>query len=139
MHAPHSQPTVRTDAEALEVLFHAMQQPAEAETLAFLLDEHWQGGVILAVSDTHRLDAVLDVVDIMARASEAVPRAAYMVVGSVRPTSGFHYGDVHRWVEASDIARHSGLELVEWYVIGSGGVELPRLRYGDPSRWATYR
>ena len=65
MHPTNHQPphTVCTDADALLVIWAAMQEPPVHETLAFLLDDQGRGGVVLAVTGTHRPDAVLDVVD----------------------------------------------------------------------------
>ena len=76
---------VRCAADALRVFFLGTTNPLQAETLAFVLDNHGQGGVITIVSGTVDADSVLPVTECMARAAERVDRATALVVASVRP------------------------------------------------------
>ena len=48
---------------------------------------------------------------------------------------GLAHADVNRWFEASDIAADHGVELLEWFVVGPGGVVCPREVFGEPPRW----
>jgi hypothetical protein len=127
---------VRSAADAISLLSLAVVEPLEPETLAFLLDRNGVGGVIIAFDGTTTADSVLDIVEVMVRAGERSPQCTSLVVASVRPHSGVLPGDVDRWLEASSIAELRGLELLEWYVISSYGIECPRDLLGEPERWA---
>lgn len=126
---------VRSSADAIHLFSLAVHQPYTDETLAFLLDDEGIGGVIIAVAGTVEPDAMLDVVSFMARpGADAAGRRA-IVVASVRPGGGLIPGDIDRWFEASDMAETNGCTLVEWYVIGRDGVDIPRELIGEPARW----
>lgn len=127
---------VRSAADAISLLSLAVHDPLEAETLAFLLDQHGVGGVILAFEGTTTADSVLDIVDIMVRVSAEASQCTSLVVASVRPASGVLPGDVDRWLEASSIASLHGMALLEWYIISPFGIECPRDLLGEPERWA---
>ena len=126
---------VRCAADALRVLFIAAGNPLEPETLAFMLDAHGNGGVITVVSGTTQPDSVLAVAECMARAAEGVPRAAALVLASVRPHGTVLPGDIDRWLEASQVAAAHGVQLVEWFVITHSGAQSPRDLLGEPERW----
>ena len=124
---------VRCNGDALLLL--SMAAKPEPEVLAFLLDRQGLGGVVLAVGNARRPDRVLGVVDVVARAGEQVGGMASLVVASVRPKGAMLPGDAQRWLTASDMCRQHGLVLVEWYVLGRHGPQLPRELVGEPSRW----
>lgn len=126
---------VRCAADALRVLFLGAAHPLQAETLAFVLDEQGNGGVITIVSDTIEPDAVLQVTECMARAAERVDRATALVIASVRPGGCVLPGDLDRWMEASTLAAACGVTLIEWFVITEAGAQCPRELLGEPDRW----
>lgn len=111
-----------------------------------LLDAQRCGVGLVAVSDTLHPDAVLDVVECVAGSAAGNERIDAMVVASVRldPSVGrsplaprqpdAERDDVDRWLEMSAIADDIGIELVEWFVIGTE-VSCPRDRLGAPTRW----
>ena len=49
---------------------------------------------------------------------------------------GADLDDVERWLELDGIVSDAGIELVEWFVVGIGGVACPRELVGEPERWA---
>lgn len=126
---------VRCAADALRVFFLATTNPLQAETLAFVLDNHGQGGVITIVSGTVDSDSVLSVTECMARAAERVARATALVVASVRPGGCVLPGDLDRWMEASTLAAAYGITLIEWFIITESGAQCPRDLLGEPDRW----
>ncbi|MCE9623732.1 MAG: hypothetical protein K8R99_15440 [Actinomycetia bacterium] len=130
---------VRCAADALRVLFLATTNPLQAETLAFVLDAHGQGGVITIVSGTVDADSVLPVTECMARAAERIDRATSLVVASVRPGGCLLPGDLDRWMEASTLAAAYGVTLIEWFIITEAGVQCPRDLLGEPERWKQLR
>ena len=133
--APRPEP-VRNGTQALRVMFLATGHPLEPETLAFFLDDAGVGGLITVVSGTADADSVLGVAEYMARAAEGVPRAACLVVASVRPGGGLLPGDDARWRRLDGIAADHGVHLLEWFVIGPDGAHCPRELAGDPERWS---
>lgn len=126
---------VRSATGALQLIEAAATRPLVHETIAFLLDHDGFGSTLLCVSGTDRPDAMLGVVECVARAGEGIARLASIVVASIRPAGGLVPGDVDRWLEASDLADQHGLRLVEWFVIGPNGPECPRDLIGEPERW----
>ena len=127
---------VRCGIDALRVLFLAASQPLEPETLAFMLDRDGNGSVITVVSGTVDPDSVLAVTECLTRAGEGSPRAAALVLATVRPTGCVLPGDIDRWLEASALAATHGVDLIEWYIIGGSGAQCPRDLLGEPERWA---
>ncbi|MEY4338598.1 MAG: hypothetical protein RLZ14_448 [Actinomycetota bacterium] len=126
---------VRNSADALHVLSLAIERPLRAETHSFLLDDHGVGGLLVAVSGTHHASTVLEVVEVMAAAGERVEALTGLVVASVRPHGGLESTDEHLWHEASHRARCHGIELIEWFVVGPHGIELPRTLTTESARW----
>lgn len=126
---------VRCGADALRVLFLSASFPLEAETIAFLLDAHGNGGVVTIVSGTTQPDSVLAVAECLSRAAEGVPHACSLVLATVRPTGCVLPGDIDRWLEASDLAAASGVQLLEWFIITPAGAQCPRDLLGEPERW----
>ena len=134
--APTRAAPVQCGADALRLLFLALSHPLEAETVAFLLDRQGHGGVVTVVSGTTDPDSVLAVTECLARAAAGLPQTAALVLASVRPHGCVLPGDIDRWLDASGIAQDLGVQLVEWYVISSAGVQCPRDLLGEPERWA---
>jgi hypothetical protein len=132
---PHPAP-VRCGTDALRLLFLAASQPLEPETLALLLDRHGNGGVIAVVSGTVDADSVLTVAECFACAAEGLPRAAALVLATVRPNGCVLPGDIDRWLDASALAATHGVDLIEWYIIGTSGAQCPRDLLGEPERWS---
>jgi hypothetical protein len=122
---------------ALLTLAMAIQQPLRAETIALLLDDQRRGIAVAVVSGTHQPDDVLEVVECFTRSAAHGGRVGSVIVASVRPDPSdgdTRATDIDRWLEMSDIAEQAGVELLEWFVIGSG-VTCPRDRLGEPPRW----
>jgi len=130
---------VRCAADALRVLFLATTNPLQAETLAFVLDDHGRGGVITIVSGTVDADSVLPVTECMSRAAQRVDRATALVVASIRPGGCLLPGDLDRWMEASTLAATYGVTLIEWFIITEAGAQCPRDLLGEPDRWKHLR
>jgi hypothetical protein len=124
---------VRCDADALHLL--TMVATDEPETLAFLLDGHGIGGVLVAVDNPVGPDGVLDVVELMTLVAEGVDELVSLVIASVRPHAGLLPGDIDRWLEASTRCEQRGIVLIEWYILGEYGPECPRDLLGEPPRW----
>ena len=138
---PRRPPPVRSSADALEVVALAISRPPRPETIAFVLDDDGYGTTVLVVDGTERPDAVIDVVERVAESAE-VAGAAAIVVATVRPATAsveeealLADTDINRWFEASDVAADHGIELLEWFVVGPGGIVCPREAFGEPSRW----
>ena len=135
----------------LATLSLAIGHPLRHETIVLLLDGARRGRTIVAVSGTHDPDAVIEVVECVTQGIECEHLGA-IVVASVRPPGAVtgHADpsaldresdpdidldrDIDRWLEMSEIASLAGVEVLEWYVIGSA-VRCPRDDLGEPPRW----
>jgi hypothetical protein len=125
---------IRSADDALAVL--ALAAPYGHDTIVILLDAERCGSSIMIVTDTVDHDAMFDVIDVCVSATAAygAPIEA-MILASSRPDGDIVPDDVHRWLEAGDRCRSAGIELVEWFVIGSSGPRCPRALFGEPERW----
>jgi hypothetical protein len=126
---------IRSADDALAVL--ALAAPYGHDTIVILLDAEHRGSSIMIVTDTTDPDALFAVIDVCvsAAAADDVPIEA-MIVASSRPGGDVEADDVHRWLEAGDLCRSGGLELIEWFVLGRSGPQCPREMFGEPERWA---
>lgn len=126
---------IRSANDALAVL--ALAAPFGHDTIVILLDVERRGTSIVVVTDTVDPDALLAVIDVcvVTVASSDVPIEA-MIVASSRPDGDVEPDDVHRWLEAVDLCRSGGVELIEWFVLGRSGPQCPRELFGEPERWA---
>jgi hypothetical protein len=126
---------IRSADDALAVL--ALAAPYGHDTIVILLDAERCGSSIMIVTDTVDPDALLTVIDVCVEATGApgAPIEA-MIVASSRPDGDVEADDVQRWSEAGDLCRSSGIELIEWFVLGRSGPQCPRELCGDPERWA---
>lgn len=107
-----------------------------------VLDHRWRGELV-AVIDGNGPDSgppvepLLEVVDVAATAARGAlgVEALGMVVATVRAGHGLRAGDADAWCAMSRRAEHHGLTLIEWFVIGPGGIHCPRDVAGEPARW----
>jgi len=132
---------VRDADDALGVVLLGVTIPPVAEVVAFLLDDRGCGtGLLLSVTEAHDPDAVVEVAALVACAGAAARigtgrSVSGLVLASVRPDGDVTPDDAERWCRASDAVDEHGLVLLEWFVLGVGGVRCPRDLTGEPDRW----
>lgn len=119
---------------ALRTVTMAVHRPLRHETVVAVLDDARRGLAIAVVTRTVRPDDVLEVVECLTQPSTHAGAASAIVVASVRPGAGLDPGDADRWLEQSAIAEQHGVELLEWFVIGTE-VLCPRDLLGETPRW----
>ena len=137
---PQATDPIRSSLDALAVVALAIHRPLEPETIGFFLDEAGRSNTITVVSGTTEPDSVLAVVECLAVAGGRSPTLCGLVLATVRPNSELAVpttlpGDLDRWMEASEIADSHGIDLIEWFIVGPGGVDCPREMLGEPERW----
>lgn len=125
---------IRSADDALAVL--ALAAPYGHDTIVIPLDADRRSSSIMVVTDTVDHDALFGVIDVCvaATAAHGAPIEA-MIVASSRPDGDVEADDVHRWLEAGDLCRSGGIELIEWFVLGRSGAQCPRELFGEPERW----
>jgi phosphoserine phosphatase len=119
---------------ALTVVALAIRRPQRPETVALLLDHERRGISVVIVSGTERPDDVIEVAECLTTAGVDIERVGALVLATVRPGGGVLVDDADRWCDMSDVAADSGIELVEWFVIGDD-IGCPRDQLGEPPRW----
>ncbi|MGH9132765.1 MAG: hypothetical protein ACRDZZ_02425 [Ilumatobacteraceae bacterium] len=119
---------------ALAVVALAMHQPSRSETIALLLDHERRGVGVTVVSGTERPDDVIEVAECLTTVAAQVEHLGAIVLATVRPKGAMLDDDADRWCEMSDLASDAGIDLVEWFVIGTT-IECPRDLIGEPPRW----
>jgi hypothetical protein len=121
---------------ALLVVTASMARPLRPETILVLLDGDRRCRVLAVVTGTVRPDSVLEILECLTRPEVHDGRVAAAIVASVRPGRSVTDTDVARWLEMSDIADDHGVDLLEWFVLGSGdGAACPRDLLGELPRW----
>ena len=136
----HRRPRTRFDPvdsedAARAAINSVMHQPPRAETIVIPLDDQRCGLAVIVVTCTDAPDAIVDVVDIIGWQARQNTRFAAAVVGTVRPGGGIQMRDVDRWLEASEVLDEHGVELIEWFVVGTE-TRCPRDLLGERPRWA---
>jgi hypothetical protein len=119
---------------ALLTVSMAIHRPLRHETVVAVLDDARRGIAIAVVTGTCRADDVIEVVECLTSPAAHDGAAAGIVVASVRPGGGLDPGDADRWLEQSAVAEQHGVELLEWFVIGTD-VHCPRDLLGEKPRW----
>lgn len=119
---------------ALAVIISALSEPSRFETIIVTLDRERRGRVLLVVTGTAEADSLLGVADMLAELAVGDPDAGGVVVASVRPGGGLEPGDFERWQEVDEICSDAGMDLVEWFVLGSS-IHCPREIGGVVPRW----
>jgi hypothetical protein len=123
--------------DALLVILLTMDDEPQYETVVITLDAERCGHAILKITGTDDPDAVLGVVDMVAEVAESDPDAHGMIVASVRPDGRGLPSDVARWEELDRYCTDSGVELVEWFILGDS-VSCPREFGGAVPRWQSW-
>jgi hypothetical protein len=121
---------IRSEADALAVI--GLAAPFGHDTIALLLDHDRRGRSIVVVTGTVEPDALFRTLDLCLAHHRCEVGA--LVLATSRPGGGLEPDDVDRWVEASLQCEDAGVELLEWFVIGTE-VFHPRRLAGDPPRW----
>ena len=122
---------IRSRADALAVL--ALAAPFGDDTAAILLDADRRGVGILVVTGTTDPDAIFRVIAACGNARR--PEIAGLILPTSRPGADVVVDDLDRWLEASLQCDDLGIDLVEWFVIGTH-ITCPRELAGDPPRWS---
>lgn len=121
--------------QALAVFRLAMSHPLCAETLVMFVDHNGCGHDLVSVSGTIEPSHVIDVAETMAMCASVGTDIRGLIMATVRPGGGLVEGDDELWLEAADAVQQTGLVLIEWFVIGRGGVHSPRELLGVPAQW----
>ena len=132
---PKAGEPIRTSLEALRVVSMAIRHPLEAETIAFFLDDCNCSNTITVISGTTEPDSIVAVAECVALAASRSPSLCGVVLATIRPAGGLLPGDLERWQLIDAITEAQGIELVEWFIVGSAGVDSPRGLLGEPDRW----
>ncbi len=126
-----------TERAALAAIKMVLEPPLRHDTIVITLDRERRGRSLVVIHGTDHHDALFGVLDIVTGIDDDELDA--LIVATVRPpvagVPDLDPLDVERWILASELVESSGLELVEWFVVGAG-VSCPRDQLGEPPRWA---
>jgi hypothetical protein len=125
---------IESEADALAVL--SLAAPFGHDTIAVLLDPDRCGVGILVVTDTRDDDAIFRIIDVCIDAHYT--EIGGLILATSRPGGDILSADRDRWIEASMQCDDGGIELVEWFVIGTH-ISCPRELAGDEPRWDSTR
>ena len=128
---------INNPLDALLVILLTMDSEPRYETVVITLDAEQCGHTIFKITGTDDPDAVLGVVDMVAEMAESDADAHAVIVASVRPDGRGLPSDFARWEELDEYCSDSGVELVEWFVLGDS-VSCPREFGGAVPRWLSW-
>lgn len=119
--------------EALSVIALAVERPLHDSITALLLDAHHRGISLIKTSKPLRNAAHL----IIGEASQ-LQTAQYVVLATTRPRQSVAFADGDDYLAITQLFSHAGIPLIEWVVLGRGGLYCPRSLTDMPSRWNTF-
>ena len=125
---------IDTPYEALSVIRAVMSPVVQFETIVLTLDPERRGRALMVVTGTDDPASMLGIVDMITELALGDPEAGGVVLASVRPRGGVGPADLERWSEADELCDAAGIELVEWFVMGST-IDCPRELCGVAPRW----
>ncbi|MGA9277926.1 hypothetical protein [Ilumatobacter sp.] len=131
---PHANVDPIDDTAARLLISSCLAIPRRPETIVLLLDHARRGVEVVGIVNTRDPDSIYGVAEIVISRAIHMPEVAGAVIGSARPDGGEDLVDVDRWLDIDEELSCTGVELIEWYVIGRS-VRLPRLDLGEPARW----
>lgn len=122
-------------ATALMLVDALASDPRSHQTLIVLLDDEHRGFSIVNIPSTVDNDSVLYAADHMAGVAHHLDEIGAVIIASFRPGGSDELDDVERWLTIDEQLNAVGVELIEWFVIGTS-VSCPRALLGDAPRWA---
>lgn len=122
------------DARAQLVIGSVIDVPLRHEIVALVLDHQRRGIAIVNVDRVDDPEGVHAVAELVIELARRHRPARAVILASVRPDGGDELDDVERWLDLDHDLAAAGVELVEWYVIGTS-VSRPRALLGEPERW----
>ena len=118
--------------EALSVVALSIERPLQHSMTALVCNSQRCGvGLIRTRRPFHHA-----VHHVISEASH-IPDARAVVLVTTRPQSTVEYVDGDNFLLASQLFTHAGITLIEWVVLGRGGMYCPRVLTDEPSRWTT--
>lgn len=124
--------SISTLIEALGVACLGLERPLATHTLALITDQLHRG---LGLIRDNPLDHQ-SIHSVVGQCSQ-FPDAHSIVLVSVRTQSPIHPGDSELLQHFASVATNAGLHLLDWVVIGRGGLYCPRSIAGISDPWAT--
>lgn len=125
---------IDTPYRALAIVIEMMDPRVRAETVVLSLDPQHRGLSVLVVEGTDDPSTFLAIIDSITEQARYLDEPGGLVVATVRPDGGPEYADLDRWVEANETCTETGVELVEWFVLGRT-ITCPRELCDVPARW----
>ena len=124
--------SIYTLAEALGVASLALEHPLRAHTCALITDQQRRGLGLIRDRALNE-NTIHDIVGQCSR----IPNAHSIVLVSVRTVSPIQYGDIDMLHQCAMEADNAGLQLLDWVIVGRGGLYCPRSITDMPDPWAT--
>ncbi len=122
-------------ATALMLMDALASTPRSHQTLIVLLDDDHRGFSVINIAGTDDNDSVLHAADHITGVAHHLDEIGAVVIASFRPGGSDELDDVERWLTIDEQLGAVGVELIEWFVIGTS-VSCPRALLGDAPRWA---
>lgn len=128
---------IDTERAALAIINMVLEPPLRHDTVVITLDRERRGRSLVVLHGTRWHDDLFGVLELLVGMDDE--ELDGLIVASVRPpvvgVPDLDPLDADRWILASELVEDSGLELVEWFVVGAG-VSCPRDQLGEPPRWS---
>ena len=106
------------------------------QVLVVTLDDVRRAHTVTRFRDAVEPFAVVDAVAHAVESAMVEVETSALLVASMRPDGGVGVDDLGYWHAIDALCDEVDIELVEWYVVGGRGVDLPRELCGVRSRWS---
>lgn len=116
--------------EALSVIALALQRPMRASTVVLAVDHHMRGIHLFRTTSLSR-EAFHHIIT----QSSCVHNSHGVVIASTRTGPPVVSSDAELLRCGQFMLSAAGLRLIDWIVLGAGGLYCPRSLYGLPEPW----
>ena len=116
--------------EALGVACLALRRPVVNSTITLVLDKQ-RRGIHLFPSTSLTQSTIHHIIGHVS----AVPNASGVVIISTRTVAPISPHDSTLLIHATVACQSAGIELVDWVIVGSGGLYCPRSLTDSPDPW----
>lgn len=116
--------------DALSVVSLSLRRPRRNDTVVLALDAQRRGLHLFRT-----LPMCAETLHHIVSECSVVSGIHGVVITSVRPTSPLHATDQQLVVTAQHTLSAAGINLVDWVILGAGGLYCPRTLCGMPDPW----
>jgi hypothetical protein len=121
--APRSNAPLAGPDDALRVVFAALEEPRQCETVVLLLDDDHRGSVVLLCSEAGEPSEVRLLTTLLIEVARTSPALGAAVLATSRPGGGIvpSGDDEHAFAAMRHDLAEASVELLDWFLVDDNG------------------